>query len=193
MSVHTTPESEFESWPPEHEGHIYPVPATPEDFIHPDYLEINIQINNRSRDFYGLRASGVFEAVIATRRSRVEGVVRVVTGQEQYGNGNREDITEGRLTSAKHRAQPIIDRTFNGQVSAKPLDQYGIPQDSQVKQVYEQLSRTNDPLFQILELVRTNRSSISDKDAGILVIDSLALFKMNMLKAAATEQNQQSA
>lgn len=193
MSLHTTPESEFESWPPLHDGPIHAAPITPEDIVHPDYLEINVQFNKRLRDFYGLSASGVFEAVVATRRTRVQGVVHLATSQEQYGNGNWEDITEGRIIAAKHRAQPIIERALSGHTSVKPLDQYGIPQDPQVKKVYEQLGNKNDPLFQILELVRANRSSISDRDTGVLVIDSLALFKMNMLKAAANEQNQQSA
>lgn len=172
-------ENGFEKWPPIIEDSV----RTGQDSAfkelshpQPDYSAIiNDQISRQARFLYGTPPTGIFEPVIATRATRLEAVGRIAS---QFSPFEQVDRDKERLTLARSRTNTMLIKATEDGLT--PKDIYANTQTS-IGRIYAWLVQDNNPLYQILERVRSSRSVIEPKEADLLVIDSIQLLARNIV------------
>ena len=137
-------------------------------YIHPDYSDIQLRVQEQERLLFGLPERGVFQAILATRESRLKGIITVVTGLPGYKTVPRN--AEAYFVNAKGRTNSLQHKLARS--GAGLQDIFDDP-TSKLHRFRMELKVTNDPVIQTLHAIEAHQPPLREEDELVLAVDAL--------------------
>ena len=137
-------------------------------YVHPDYFDIRLRVHEEERHLFGIPERGVFKEVLATRESRLKGVLSIVTGLPGYKTVPRN--AEAYLVNAKGRTNSLQQKLAR---SGRSLQDVFDDPASKLHTFRMELIVTNDPVIQTLRAIEAHQPPVPKEDELVLAVDSL--------------------
>jgi len=142
----------------------------------PDYPEIIDLLSKQQRKIFGTPAIGVFDAVPATRQSRLDGLLKILVHFEDYKA--YADMSHDKFSRLKFRMSN--KKQINGQ--ATTVGDILDGGHEALRTIYEAKVMNNDPLVQVLHEIRQHEPPLKEKAFEELMDDSLIVFAKDALQ-----------